>query len=342
MADVFDNAASLDTPKPSYWASKRKLQVYNHTAELNGGSGETIPGYGLVYLDVDNGAGWFGTQGGRDDVVFLVGKPNASAVDIQDPALLAVNGPIPIPPGRRGVVTQDWPAQVLHYGFQDGLPNGWQCGPKADSWGIWSGGTAFTCITHDQTDPVHSINDGVDPHTVWIAAGRKNGIIHTAARIAGTFAAGKQITFQNLAPATNADGNGSGQAPLTSVNTNGQITIKKAGRFWIMFSGVISSLTAREGNALRVRVYKNDVATEYTAHRKQTIGTSTGVECFYGGPPVYTEETVVIQGPLDLKAGDVLTVKNAGSDTIVVSDCVFGCFEVGLARTAPALLTVGG
>src|SRR6185369_15596967 len=89
-------------------------------------------------------------RGGQ--VIWDVTKPNKKGAARQDPSEFVFNGPIacePCGPAAYGECTDDLPAQVLHNGTNDSLPNGTPCGPTPDQWDVLSGGTAWHCISHD-------------------------------------------------------------------------------------------------------------------------------------------------------------------------------------------------
>jgi hypothetical protein len=132
----------------------RWLLAYNNSAE-------EVPPYALVEL--------LGTQDTQDgSPVWDIDKPSATAEADQNPRMLAVNGPTPIPAGQIGTITQDWPALVLHDSTDTDLIAGGTCGAKEDSWAAWSTGTAFTCQSYDATLPAAYFASGMEG--VWVGA----------------------------------------------------------------------------------------------------------------------------------------------------------------------------
>jgi len=115
-------------------------------------SSETVPPFGLMMLKRGSQQEKLG-----ENSVWLIDKPDRYAEDDQLPGQFLVNGGVPIRPQGYGEGTQDWPAQVLFEsptgstatsltstttGLTTAVPVGF-CGPKADSWKVWTDRQAF-------------------------------------------------------------------------------------------------------------------------------------------------------------------------------------------------------
>src|SRR5947207_1254510 len=86
---------------------------------------ETIPGFALLQV--------VGQEEVERQVVYDVARPNLYIAQSQNPAHLLINGPTPIPAGRFGSATQDFPARVLHEkadAVLAGEGTGNTCGPR--------------------------------------------------------------------------------------------------------------------------------------------------------------------------------------------------------------------
>ncbi len=259
-------------------------------------SDEQIPGFALLRLDriINTHISQELLDG---QAVYKVYKPDSDSEAMQNPAMLLVNGPTPIPPGKYGKATQDWPATVLHDGKEDGLPNGFPCGPKADSWYVWSGGAAFTAQTHDIARPVTAPADGV--HTVWIGLG--NGK-NQGSQI-GVTGGGTGVAVNDFIPLF-----GTQIADGAEINSGGDgVKITKAGIWFVSASATLSSTTAPRGSHLRMSLYKNTTWTGFLGYRLQDIE-----EGEYGDEELTTAENVCFPAILDLEVDDELKLKNDG------------------------------
>jgi hypothetical protein len=151
-----------------------------------------IPAFALMQIVHSDYAPVYWGQSVRDgQVIVKVQKPDDEAEKAQDPAMLCVNGPTPIPPNGYGMCTQDWPAAVLHDGGEDRLPNGFNCGPKSGSWFVWSTGWAFTCQSHDAA--VNPILGEESKHLVWISPGSVRTKFVSRQTVSSAVAAGGTI-----------------------------------------------------------------------------------------------------------------------------------------------------
>ena len=127
------------------------LSVYNTESE-------SVPSFGVMALVTTEG---MEDKYGR--AVWKIKKPDADAAARQDPSLLFINGPVPIPAGHYGVGSQAWPvrAQLGTTAITDGDT----CGPASGSWLATVGGTAFRLLANDlMTD---SISTSLDLGWIW-------------------------------------------------------------------------------------------------------------------------------------------------------------------------------
>lgn len=305
-----------------YDSPRRRIRWF----PLKNMTNETIPGFALVMLKHSD-RDYFFTQDVSDQQVVWRGyKPDETAEALQNPAMLAINGPTPIPPGQIGKCTQDWPAQVLHDGSKDTLPNAIPCGPKAGSWYVWSDAGAFTCLSHDATRAAPGTENSV--HTVWVAPNTSFVTPFAAMQGGQTVQARTDIVFSSAAP------NAVSAQPPDSYYDNNQLKgyeIDKKSQWWVAVSATVSSQTAPEGTPLRLRVYDSGSATYLTGHRIQTIdtkGSGKPGQDYYGGDPIYTAENVAFSGPLIVDAGHHLTLRNDSSYSIIVADVIFALFRL--------------
>jgi hypothetical protein len=145
---------------------------------VNASSVNTIPAFGVVRETACDVAG-----------VLTVDQPNADSQEV------LVNGPVPIPPSGKGLVTWDAPLFVI-YDNGDGTPadeEGW--GPGNGSYKLRKGGAGFVCV-----DSASATNAGPDPeHTSIVAANhrayfrRQRGPL--LGKLDGTLSAGSSATM---------------------------------------------------------------------------------------------------------------------------------------------------
>lgn len=250
------------------------------------------------------------------DIIFEVERPTSEVVSRGDPTAFCFNGPVPIPPKRykgRGLVTQNFPAQVLHDGSRDSLPNGRRCGPQADSFFCWSTGNGFTCISHDGTQAVNK-SDGV--HTVWL--GRSLGLSGGHAR--GTFEGSYEpdtvipISFSRPPAALGVE-QGTGPDPFYG------FLVREDGMYQFGWQASASSPDAERGWPLQVRAYVQRAPTEsspspspeatiWQVMRYQVIESDTE----YGNDFLTGLENMAMSGWENLRTGDELFFKNLTSE----------------------------
>lgn len=322
----------------------RWIPVRNMQDGKEGRAKLTIPGFALMMLNVADRDRYF-TQDREDGaVVFRVYRPDAEAQARQDPAMLIVNGPTPIPPGKDGKGTQDWPAQVLHNGAEDSLPNGVPCGPIADSFYVWSGLSAFTCQSHDICRAAPGKENGI--HTVWISPGRPN-LTPLSILIGGeNVEADAQVGLEQ--PSSVQLGHES-SVPRAIVDT----WIRAAGYYLVSVSATLSSTEADEGDVLRLRVFYRTksiadgdgswTATYLTGHRKQEVDRDVLTESPLTQSTFYTAENVAFSGTIllpgtlfGLDSGGYpkwveLGLFNKSLSTITVADAIFSVVSLGSA-----------
>jgi hypothetical protein len=259
---------------------------------------KTIPGYAVCALDIMDGGGFWAVEMDKGSLVYRVTLPNVLAAAAEDPALLFINGPTAIPPGKNGHVTQDYPAQVLHDGGWDWLPNGIPCGPVSGEPAVWMGRGPFTCMSHD---PARALVHG-GLHTVIVSVNQRNALTFAETRAGGNACEpGEEIRLGSLqvAPGWNEDpsytlenaitdpliyaatttrlGNWGGfNLPYTLdgvARPNTRFEVRKAGLYWVSFSATAHSDEETEGASIIATLMKRQNTTSYTADW-QTAGLS--------------------------------------------------------------------
>lgn len=275
-----------------------------------------IPGYAMIQFHdrvISGQRNYFINNFAEEaDVVFEVERPTEDVVARGDPAAFCFNGPTPIPPKRyngRGRITQGFPAQVLHDGSVDSLPNGRRCGPKADSFVCWSTGTGFTCISHDGTGAVNNSN-GI--HTVWLARGLAFAGGHARGTFSGSYQPNSVVPVQFFAPpAALGVESAIGPAP------NYGFIVREDGMYQFGWQASANSPDAARGWPLHVRAYVQRAsassgsppapeATIWQVMRYQVIESDTE----YGNDFLTGLENMAMSGWENLLAGDELFFKN--------------------------------
>lgn len=135
---------------------------------------ETIPAFGICYIMRDAEEELLAQEEENGRLIFLVKQPDDICAALQDPALLIINGPVPIKPDKTGFGAQDWPAQVLHKDSDLALDvapdfrpeHKGSVGPRSGSWMAWRSGCAFTQLSPDATEAVKDEDEGIS--TIWI------------------------------------------------------------------------------------------------------------------------------------------------------------------------------
>ena len=120
------------------------MSVYNS-------ANETAPSFAIMRLATDEDACMEDLDG---QGVWVVGKPDADAEARQDPMMLFVNGPVPIPAGHYGIASQSWPVRCQL--ADANMAAGDTCGPSANSWTADANGTAFRLLSNDVIDDAAS------------------------------------------------------------------------------------------------------------------------------------------------------------------------------------------
>lgn len=324
------------TPAAGYlspWDQQRKLSVQSICNEM-------IPGFACMYINPTSG-GWFqSTVAERGKLVYLVDKPDARCEQLQDPALLICNGPTPIPPYRNGWGTQDWPAQVLHDGQTDGLPNSSPAGPVADSWFVWSGYGAFTCISHDATKAIWRppnakwLADGI--HTVLVAPNQTPGTRYEGGIGGGivNYATPFPIPTRSVRSAMRIFGapGAAGGATTGAADTTTTLEFLQAGTYWLAVTATLSSPDADEGDMLKLTVYtrrptESNFSPRYlSGYRLQCIDE----EVAYGGATTfYTAENVSFQGPWEAEKGEQIQLVNESLHQMAAGGLILSAFVIG-------------
>lgn len=298
---------------------------------------ETVPPYGLMMLD-DGDMFFDGNAIHGEQSIWRLKKPDKIAWEDQDPSRLFVNGPTPVKPGGFGQCTQDWPAQVLHNGAKDSLPNGVRCGPIPDSWFVWSGGNAFTCTTHDKTWPCGQTGY----HTVWITAGRPTVAGPSFAALgAGVYRRGETIGC-TLDERMNQNARIS---DFWNAGEYGEFQARFGGYYLFGFQGCIWSDQTNENPApqhawLTLRLYINGAGTRWRGTRRQLIEIVDYDDDNQSEPTelARSAEMIAVTGIVQLKNDDLVCIKNDSNYDIDVGDFGFWMTRIG----APLRESSGG
>lgn len=241
-------------------------------------SGETIPSFGLIALANES-------QFGRtNDGMRIAYKPSAIHESLQNPALHAFNDEKPVPPNGKGNCTSDFPAMALHDGTSDSLGPGAPCGPKANSWYVWSTGRAFLIEDHDPTFAVKSGSGAQwdNLHSIWVGCHNSftfpgTGIVWQTSSSSTPLATGECL-FKNLIFDSETSIRFPGQVVLgTNVVdgftvTDGGIFLSRAG--W--YNGTVSATVRRTVQGGTHGLYmtierppESEELTKFLAWRKQ-------------------------------------------------------------------------
>jgi hypothetical protein len=262
---------------------------------------------------------WFCQDVDNGELIWFVSKCDKEGEARQNPSQFVFNGPTPIPPRRggdrkraRGRCHQDYPAQVLHNGDLDSLPNWRKCGPARNTWQVWSGGSAFLNICHDVTVPIGTGH----MHTVWVTRGGIRAGGHASVRLStNQYTAGSWLATS-----------GSGQN-VDSENIESQrIVVRRSGMWKFGFQAkVTAGNTVPRGAELLLRLYKEGVpasdgqigalsSTIWEGAREQDIE-----EDQYGGQIFYSAENVAFSGIENLLSGEALRIRNDSSHPLTIS-----------------------
>lgn len=336
----------------SSWDQQRKLSVKNMT-------NETIPGFACMYLDIDRAPDtatehieqFYSHEAERGKGVYLVGKPNAVCEAMQNPALLIINGPTPIPPYQNGWGTQDWPAQVLAYGSYPKktdanlagihLPNGAWCGPKDDCWTIGPG-HAFTTQSHDATKPLATSSGH---HTHLIAPNYLGQTALAESRsTAGTVEYNNPFPLYSIVferpdfPASETTvcvfglpgAAGGSTAGLGSFDT---LEFLAGGIYWLSIAATLSSATAPEGYTLKIALATrapgaSGFSDSYlSGYRLQCVEQYD----YTGHVDFYTAENVAFSGPLEVVKGEQVRLYNRATYEMSAGGVILSAFRMGAA-----------
>ena len=310
-------------------------------------SNEEIPPYAIMMLhDYSNretrGYGAYEQDG---QAVWYVNKCDALMEEHQNAACLFVNSNEPIPKGKPGRCTRDWPAQVAHDGSFDKLGPGMPCGPRKDSWFVWSTGTALACMGHNAGDKP------AKKHTVWVSNERiaSNAIWGSFRTDFSSFETGEQIYIANQSINNSTP---TAELPPTLSDSgigleDGDVKILRAS-MRVMFNLtalIFADNSVPGGTSLSIRIsHQRDGKTlgSYSSSRDQDIekacsgGTSSVITLFV------TKEMITIAGQFcDLRKGDTISLTNTSGVTITVGACnleiigiISGGFQVGTANNS--------
>ncbi len=271
-------------------------------------SKEWCPGFGLIYLDYNDGDNFFTTDLRDGQVVWKGKKPNKEAATYQDPARHRINGPEPVGPGMYGRCTTVFPSQALHDCPNDRLENFSTCGPKDDSWYIWSTGYAFTIISHDACKAIDT-KDHV--RTIWITPNLSQPKpAYMFGQGSGPASANRNIPFNGIYL---QDG-GDSWDTIPNTTATGWIA-KKPGIYVVTISTTIqcTEVSSLQGDILGFELYQKDAddddekTTNIKASRKQLVylkpgalnlydGVTSNAFTIISGSEVYTAENICASG----------------------------------------------
>lgn len=194
--------------------SMRWIPIKNMTSE-------TIPAFACFATQAfngDAGGGW--TYEKKNGQLYMrVFKPSEYHEQVQLPAFHGFNGPSPIPPGKFGVGTRDFPCRALFDGKTYQATTVSLLGPKKDSWYLRTGGTCFVSNDLDPSYPILKDYSGSRKsesiHAMWIFDARYQLPEHSVV-----------AALETLSPATvslpNVDGYAESQPLEWSVPLIGQ------------------------------------------------------------------------------------------------------------------------
>lgn len=255
--------------------------------------------------------------------IWDITKCNEDGQARQDPSEFMFNGPVPCPSLRYGEGTEDYPCQVLHDGTNDSLPNRRTCGPVANRWWVLSGGSAWSCVSHD----VLAAAGENFVHTVWIRPATRQALsAHGRSQISGTYSSGAYITFGTESLVTAFGAGGEDSEWLKTL---------RSGMYWFSFHAKVTSATAPRAAPLSVTLYKaliaegetvpgSPVTTGYIGERDQDIERDN-----YGTEFQKTAENVAFSGIENLKKGELLRLRNTSAHSIVLTSGMFSIMNVG-------------
>lgn len=295
-------------------------------------SGEAIPGHALMCLKKDDGDGFYCHEIKGNQILWRVYKPDEDAELFQNPATLIVNGPTVIPPDGEGKGTQDWPAQVLHDGARDALPNFRVCGPKANEWVVFSRLKAFTCLCHDKAKGGLGTGGNPGVHTVWISPFPQYEPPERA-----YFLTNSQEIDSEEGNLTLTLGENRGRLPppeyltLENYSSGGSFLYfdtKGAGTWTFDISATLSSQNATEGSPLRITLVKRPADTSeaeptpFSGFRNQLIEDDQGYQS-----PFHSAENVAFGGWIDVEAGDIFEIQ--ANVSMTVETLLFSLVQIG-------------
>jgi len=154
----------------------------------------------------------------------------------------------------------------------------------------------------------------------------------TTQRLAGTDDYGDYIIAMDyigvsssslsVAPAANMDMSSASISTGMSVAAD-EVTVADEGIYLVSISGTVSSETASNGDALRLRLTKNGANTTWFAQRDQLIYSTA-----YDSEDLYSAENVSVACVVNCEAGDTLAVINDSASAISVAAFVFTSVKV--------------
>lgn len=150
---------------------------------------KVIPPFAIMQLARKDAKGaedlFVGQSLSGDDIAWHVQQCDDYGEAFASSSIFVFNGRLQIAKKGFGRATFCYPVQCRHDGRTDGLPSFRECGAKAGSWSIHSGGRGFRCLSHDVARPYEEADGGI--HTVWlnpsyaqpVCYGRNSGAVAT-------------------------------------------------------------------------------------------------------------------------------------------------------------------
>jgi hypothetical protein len=253
----------------------------------------------------------------NEDVVWSASICDEEAAARQNPAQFAFNLEKPIPRRQTGEGTFDTPAQVLHNGDSDSLPNWRACGPVAGRWWVLSGGSAFTCISHDACQVVGSRS----VHTVWVRPNSRNSAANLKAQ-------GSSVSADAYVPLHEIESSGIDIEDPWAI-------VRRSGMFQFGFAAKVSSTDAPRGTDLLLQIWKRSGetgainSTIWWGDRDQDIE-----EDQYGAQILYTGENVAFTGWENLNRNDALAIRNLSGVHLTLTRSSFWMLQTAVFREA--------
>lgn len=301
---------------------------------------KTVPSFGLMMLKPTDGDDFFTHESRDGQLVHRGWQCNADGEALGQPFMFMLNSGVPIPPGKIGKATQDWPALALHDGNEDRLPNGAPCGPVDGSWYVWSTGRGFVNQSHDVCG-AYPATKGI--HGVRIAPG-------TAANLPSGLVTGGGVVSAGATIGANYATLGVEIAATSAFSwdaDNYKWAIYQPGVYLVSVSATVNAaLSVAEETVLRLSVQATidgNTSTKLTGHRLQSIDTIGPGSPYYGGAAYPLAENISFSHPIEItvatpEAPAYIWLINDSSVSLTVADVHFSAFPISFSRSASGSL----